>query len=701
MTGRSPRAARVGEGIASFSPDRALELLKEMAGPDAVFRQHQLEAIEDLVARRRRVLVVQRTGWGKSGVYFIATRLLRDQGAGPTLLVSPLLALMRNQIEMGARLGVRSATINSANKGQWDEVEAAIRADEIDLLLVSPERLNNQKFRKEVLPSLTTRTGLLVIDEVHCVSDWGHDFRPDYRRLAGIVSSLPGNVPLLATTATANDRVVGDVQAQLGRDLRTYRGSLDRESLVLYAAQMASPADRYAWLATYVPKFPGSGVIYCLTKPDTELLAQWLNSQGITTLAYHGDSAEEERESTERALLEDRVKVVVATSALGMGFDKPNMAFVIHFQAPGSAIAYYQQVGRAGRAIERAFGILLTGSEDSQIQDYFIESAFPNEARANEVIRLLQGSSEPLSLNQILLSVNVRRSRLEAMLKILEVEGAVERVGAGWVRTGKRWAYDRERVDRVTAARRDEQAAMEEYQMTRGCLMEFLRRQLDDPEASPCGRCGNCRGRALPVELDPPLVRAARAFLGTRELAIEPRKRIPLGLAESTVIPADQLAERGRALSQYGHPGLGTLVAQGKYSDGSYADDLVVAADELFRRWRPNPAPRWVTCVPSLRHPGLVNELARRVAERIGLPFVEAVAKVKETAPQKEMENSFQQARNSFEAFAVSGEILRSPVLLIDDIVDSGWTLTAVASLLRKAGSGPVYPLALATAMSR
>src|SRR5688572_9574515 len=344
---------------------RAAELLGALAGPHARFRPHQLEAVRDLVDDRGRVLCVQRTGWGKSAVYFLATALLRERGAGPALIVSPLLALMRNQIAAAERLGISAYTVNSTNRDAWDEVRMLLADDAIDLLLISPERLNNPQFRETMLPLFMERVGLLVVDEAHCVSDWGHDFRPDYRRIRDVLAGLADDVAVLCTTATANDRVVADVTEQLrtgtqrDEQLTVYRGALARRSLRLEVAVLPEPAARLAWLASWLPQLPGSGIVYCLTKRDTETVAEWLRGQGITAIAYSGEVADEERVEAERRLLANDVKAVVATSALGMGYDKPDLGFVVHYQAPSSAIAYYQQVGRAGRGVEEAHVILL------------------------------------------------------------------------------------------------------------------------------------------------------------------------------------------------------------------------------------------------------------------------------------------------------------------------------------------------------
>ncbi len=679
----------------------AEHLLRELTGSQSAgFRTGQWEAIEELVERRRRVLVVQRTGWGKSAVYFIATRLLRDQGAGPTILVSPLLALMRNQLQMAERAGVRAQTINSANREEWDGIEEGVRRGEIDLLLISPERLNNQRFRRDVLPELVKTVGLLVVDEAHCISDWGHDFRPDYRRISRVLKLLPAGVPVLCTTATANDRVVEDIVDQLGDELQVVRGPLERESLALAVVNLAEPAERLAWLAVVIPELPGSGIVYCLTVADTHRVAGWLCSQGIEAVAYSGESEHEDRLVSEEALLANQVKVVVATSALGMGFDKPDLTFVVHYQSPGSPVAYYQQVGRAGRAVERAQAILLRGHEDVDIQDYFIRAAFPPREQAEAVVRLLAESDSPVPITEIEREVNARRTRIEAMLKVLEVDGAVERAERGWRRTGEPWEYDEERVARVTALRRSEQAAMHEYASTKGCRMAFIRGQLDDASAAPCGRCDNCTGERSGGALETELVGAAVAHLRASALVLEVRRRWPAGLDDPRgAIPTQLQAQAGRMLGSYRDGGWGDVVQQAKHGGRTYPDELVEAAARLVKAWRPDPSPSWVTCVPSTRSPELVPDVVRRLAEALGLAFHPVVARVRDSPPQQKMENSAQQVRNVYGAFAVTEPLPAGAVLLVDDIVDSRWTLTVVGALLRREGSGEVHPLALAKAM--
>ena len=407
------------------SKPHALDLLRAMLGAQADFRPGQWEAIESVAVHKKRALVVQRTGWGKSLVYFLATKLLREQGAGPTLLISPLLSLMRNQIEMAARIGIRAHTIHSANREEWDSAESALKENACDVLLISPERLNNSHFLETVLPGMAGRIGLFVVDEAHCISDWGHDFRPDYRRIVRILNMLPKSAPVLGTTATANNRVVADIQSQLGAGLLVLRGTLTRDSLRLQTIALANQSERLAWLVENLPKFPGSGIIYCLTVPDTERVTGWLKKKGFSAEAYHaGDDQTLDRPALEQSFLNNEVKILVATVALGMGFDKPDIGYVIHFQRPGSVVAYYQQVGRAGRAVDRSYGILLSGAEDDEIQDYFIQSAFPSVETMNQILAAL-AKTEGLPVNDILARVNVSRSMLDKAIKLLEVDGAI------------------------------------------------------------------------------------------------------------------------------------------------------------------------------------------------------------------------------------------------------------------------------------
>lgn len=692
---------------------RALALLRVgLQTPSATFRDGQWEAIEALVAHKRRLLLVQRTGWGKSIVYFIAARLLREQSGnkGLSLLISPLLSLMRNQIEMAERMGIHAETIHSANTERWDAVETQLLSDEIDLLLISPERLANADFYGRVLQQVAPRILMLIVDEAHCISDWGHDFRPDYRRIARVLRLLPRNIPVLATTATANNRVVEDIRQQLGEELHIQRGPLARRGLRLQNILLPSQAERLAWLAAHLGTLPGGGIIYTLTVADAERVARWLQTKGFDVFPYHADLENPLREELEQKLLHNRVKALVATVALGMGFDKPDLGFVVHFQRPGSVVHYYQQIGRAGRSLENAIIVLLGGEEDDEVIDYFIRTAFPPQAHTEAILSALRQSPEGLSMVEIERKVNLSRRQIDKVLRLLssETPSPVLQMGSKYVLAPVQYSTDMERIHKLTALRRAEQEQMQQYMQSSQCLMFFLQRALDDPHAEPCGKCAVCIGEPIvSPTVDEQTVREAVRFLRRSEIPLEPRRMWPAKEGLSICrgqgkIPESLRAEGGRALCLWGDAGWGVLVKRGKYTDGFYSDELVGGMVEMVQRWNPQPAPQWVTCVPSLRHPHLVPDFARRLAERLELPFVPCVHKVRETHPQKEMQNSFHQVYNLDGAFEVRvWRGITKPVFLVDDVVDSGWTLTVIAVLLRQAGSSAVFPIALAKQVLR
>ena len=665
----------------------------------ASFREDQEEAIRHIIEDGGRLLVVQRTGWGKSFVYFIATKLLRKVGLGPALLVSPLLALMRNQIRAAERMGVRAVSIHSDNQTDWDKAEDAIRRDQVDLLLVSPERFANDRFQTRVLSRVSARVSLLIVDEAHCISDWGHDFRPQYRMLERVIRTLPPNVRLIATTATANNRVIDDLRTVLGPHLRILRGELSRPSLILQTLRLQNQAERLAWLAEHVPLLAGSGIIYTLTVRDATLVANWLKSRAMRVEAYTSESGDA-RAELEQALLDNRLKALIATTALGMGFDKADLAFVIHYQAPASVVAYYQQVGRAGRAIDSAYGVLLSGEEDADINNYFIESAFPSREEVEQVLEQLERMRQGASITEIMERVNLSRGRIQKTLALLELESPAPIVSVDnkWQVTPAQlsesfWS----RAERLTQLRRSEQQQMQQYVELRTGHMNFLIRALD---GKPVSITQN-RGPYLPANVDETLVTDAIAFLRRTSIKIEPRRKWPSGgmrqYRVSGLIPLEHQASEGRALCVWRDAGWGLLVSEGKYRDGYFSNELVKACEFLLKQWNPQPFPSWVTCIPSLRHPDLVPSFAERLATQLGLPFRLVLTNTGERPEQKTMANSIQQARNIDGALTLPFQKIPSgSVLLIDDMVDSRWTMTVASWLLRSHGSGSVFPLALA-----
>lgn len=751
----------------------ARDLLAALVGrPDADFHEGQFEAIEALVDGGRRALVVQRTGWGKSAVYFVASLLLRRRGAGPTLIVSPLLALMRDQVAAAARAGVRAVAINSANATEWDSVRAALAADEVDVLLVSPERLNNPRFRDEQLPDLIRRTGLLVVDEAHCISDWGHDFRPDYRRIAELISQLPSTVPVLATTATANSRVVADIEEQLAGGPRsdgaarsdggvlTIRGALARKSLRLGVLRLPNSRDRLGWLLSHLAQLPGSGIIYALTVSAAEDTARLLAERGHKVLAYTGRTDTAEREAAEQQLKDNQVKALVATSALGMGFDKPDLGFVVHLGAPSSPVAYYQQIGRAGRSTENADVVLLPGAEDQDIWKYFATASMPAQANAGAVLQVLAEAPGAMSVAALEARVDVRRTPLELLLKVLAVDGAVERVSGGWRSTGTPWVYDAERYQRIAQARVNEQDSMLVYEQTAGCRMEYLAAALDDPTAAPCGRCDNCAGRWFSSEVQRGELDAAEQTLRRAGVVLEPRAQWPSGMDRLGVpvkgkIPADHSYAEGRVLARLTDLGWGgalrEIFADGA-TDAPISPELLNACIEVLKDWAaegwsqvaPLPVNELSRMEPSTNEPSRIEPFAGRPSAVLSIPsrsrplltrsFAEGIAGIGRLPYLGELSlvdggptgarggNSAYRLAGLWERMAVGPELAASlaehgllaervlaegvsdhgapgkSILLVDDLVDSRWTVTLAARALRQAGIGTVLPLVLAQA---
>jgi ATP-dependent DNA helicase RecQ len=686
----------------TYSANRALELLKTGTGqPHSAFREDQEKAIKIVVEGGKRLLVVQKTGWGKSFVDFIATKLLREMGTGPALLVSPLLSLMRNQIDAAKRMGLRAVKVTSDNRAEWGDVFEKITRKEIDILLISPERLSNEEFKEQVLSKIAATISLLIVDEAHCISDWGHDFRPDYRYLERIVKSLPPNLRILATTATANNRVMRDLVEVLGPNLEVLRGDLNRHSLTLQTIEIPGQAQRLDWLAKTLPTLQGTGIIYAITVKDAELIAYWLKSRGLNVESYTGQLETERREELEIALLENKVKALVATVALGMGYDKPDISFVIHFQMPGSAVGYYQQVGRGGRAIKSAYGILLQGGEDYRINEWFIKSAFPTPNEVVEILTAFEDEPDGLSTSELCGKVNLSLGRIKTTIDILSLESPapILKTDGKWQLTSSALSMNFwSRAKRLTDLRYKELNQMLEYvKLPFGAHMNFLIKELDgDPSTIKPQNLP-----ALPELIDKNLQGLGLKFLYGFHRSLEPRKKWPNEGMQAYrlkgLIKAEHRAEIGRSLCYYNDDGWGKLVQEGKYKTNNFSDQLVDACFEMIKKWNPKPFPTWVTCLPSLRNPTLVPDFAKKLASALKLPFVMAITKTMERPPQKEMANSIKQARNIDGSLDVKNlPFNKGPVFLIDDTVDSKWTFTVASWILRNNGSGQVWPLALA-----
>lgn len=677
-------------------------VIEALAGPGARLRDDQRTAVAALVEPGSRVLVVQATGWGKSAVYWCATALHRAAGRGPTLVVSPLLSLMRDQVAAAAKAGLRAATINSSNVGDWSAIEADLAADALDVVLVSPERLANPGFGARVLQHLAGRLGVLVIDEAHAVSDWGHDFRPDYRRVSDVLQQLNPDTPVLATTATANERVTDDVAAQLGQATLVLRGPLARSSLELAVVDRLSPIQRYAWVVDHLPRLAGSGIVYVLTVADAERLAQAVrvvHGDAVSVAAYTGQLDSEVRHRLEDDLQANRVKALIATSALGMGYDKPDLGFVVHVGSPPSPVSYYQQVGRAGRAIDHASVVLLPSPADEGVWDYFATATIPVEAEVQRLLAALEASVAPASVPQLEAETGLRRTKVELYLKQLAVAGVTERVADGWLATGQPWVFDAEHYDGVLAVRRREAAIMRAYTRGERCLMQLLQESLDDPTAAPCGRCSVCRN-TLPVPLEPEprteTVRTVATGLRGTAQQLDPRKMWPGGeFGARGRIPQGLMAEVGRVLVHADAPEWADTLAGAAAGEAAAVHELAHGCVGVLSRWRTDwPArPEVAVALDTGGYPGLAAEVVGHLA-RVGRLASASVEVAPGPAPDPDVPSDreaayWREALSVPEASEVEGKV----ALLVVDATRSQWPVTVAAAKLREAGAAMVLPL--------
>ncbi|MGH3413284.1 MAG: RecQ family ATP-dependent DNA helicase [Marmoricola sp.] len=677
-------------------------VIEALAGAGARLREDQSRAVTALTERGSRVLVVQRTGWGKSAVYWCATALRRADHEGPTLVVSPLLSLMRDQVAAASRAGLRAATINSSNVGEWSAIEERLAADQLDVVLVSPERLANPGFGSRVLDALAGSLGLLVVDEAHAVSDWGHDFRPDYRRVADVLQRLNPTTPVLATTATANQRVTDDVAAQLGEATLVLRGPLARSSLELAVVDRLTPIQRYAWVVDHLPRLSGSGIVYVLTVADAERLAEavrLVHGDDVPVAAYTGQLDTDLRHQLEDQLRDNRVKALIATSALGMGYDKPDLGFVVHVGAPPSPVSYYQQVGRAGRAIDHASVVLLPSTADEGVWDYFATATIPVEGDVQALLAVLGRSGSAMSVPALEAETGLRRTRVELYLKQLAVAGVTERGTEGWVATGREWHYDREHYDGVVDVRRREAGIMRAYTRGERCLMQLLQESLDDPTAAPCGRCSVCRrGLPYPLEPEPPAETARLIATGLRGRAhrLDPRKMWPGGeFGTRGRIPQELLPEVGRVLVHADAPEWADTLAAAQRGDEPATAEIAEACVGVLARWRHDwPArPEVVVPLAAGGYAGLADRVAGHLADAGGLDR-SAFEPMAEPPPGRETpsdrEAAFWRAAITLGQQAGIGDHV---VLLVVDASRSQWPVTVAAATLREAGARIVLPL--------
>lgn len=685
--------------------DRALAILKKLYGENAQFRPGQYEAIERTI-KEKRLLVVQKTGWGKSLVYFICTKLLREEGAGVTLVISPLLALMENQLSAARKIGLSCEVLNSTKTMSEKELTLMLMQDnKCDLVLTSPEYLASKQ-AKEYLPSI--KIGLLVIDEAHCISDWGHDFRLEYNKIYKVIEKLQPNVPVLATTATANNVVIEDLTAQMGVP-NVSRGHLMRNNLSIQVLNLPDKEARYAWILDNLPHLDGTGIIYCLSKKDCSWLADFLLENGIIAKPYYSGNAEQEKlnQTVLESFLKDEIKVIVSTIKLGMGFDKGNVAFVIHFQCPKNVIAYYQQIGRAGRSIPFARTFLMLGMEDFEINRSFIENAFPSESDMYRIRQYITACKSQCTINKLCSAIDLPKKRIQKALDFLEDGDLIEKQWrtsnngisyATYKSTPEPFVYRAEHYEGIKAIRYKELEQMQAIASTEECLSRSIVSFLDDDEKHDCGVCANCdESSRFPTTVSASSLRKAKEYLQNLTIPIVPWVYWPY----NTILEDRQNQYpniTGIALSKY-NEGIGRLVKDGKYNTGKFDDRLVQKGSHVLKKYVREHALSYVTSVPSL-NTDVVPNYAQRLAVACGLPYVPLLRK-KNHSHQKDLNNTSHQFENAYQSFDLLPDVdVPTSVILVDDMVDSGLTLAVCGAILGQNGCERVFPLALADSSS-
>lgn len=668
--------------------DRANILLKQLYDDRAIFRDGQYEAIESVFTHKRS-LVVQRTGWGKSLVYFMSTKINRENGAGFTIVISPLLVLMKNQFEAANKLGLNCCILNSETKDKRKIDIEGIKRNQYDLVFITPETLFSNEIYNE-LPNF--RIGLFVIDEAHCISDWGHDFRLEYCKLNQVIKILPSQVPILATTATANNRVVADLEKQLGSNVYISRGCLHRESLAIQVLRMKDKAERYAWILKNINSLPGSGIIYCLTTNDCDYLAEFLSKNGILAESYHASLEQDRCQEIEKRFYHNKIKVIVATIKLGMGYDKEDIGFIIHFQRPANIVNYYQQIGRAGRNIDYANIFLMSGKEDEEIHDYFINTAFPTFEEAQEVVDLLENISD-LTLGFIQSRINIKKNRLAKTLIFLENEGIIFKDKSKYSRSTKKFVYNKDYYNSIIEIRRKEQEDMRKLIKNDICYSKFIINSLDDMTDIKCGKCSNCLGKEIiSSKLTIDEKQKAAEYINSKTLAIIPRKQwATTSKTKQTKIEFQN--EIGICLSKYGDVGYGEIIKNCKTNKIDYPIEIVNRSVEVLKPLIKEHNIKYATYVPSLRN-DMFAKFAKKVVAECGIKLIEPIKKVSNWQ-QKTMQNSSHQCYNALISYEVNSALPKEPIILMDDMVDSKWTLTVCGYKLRENGCTAVYPFAL------
>jgi len=643
------------------------------------FYDEQWEAIQKLL-KGERVLMIQKTGFGKSLVFqFTATQL-----PGVSIVFSPLIALMRDQVNKLSKLGIPAAYINhTLTPEEKEDVLTKAQAGYYKIIYIAPERMEDIR-SMNVIQRLNP--SMVVVDEAHCISVWGHDFRPNYRRIVNLIEFLPADRPVLACTATATEQVQSDIEKQIGKGITVQRGGLLRPNFHLNVIHAQSQEAKLIHIAGLVKKLPGSGIIYCGTKVETETYANWLRYKGIDAVYYNAGLDNDSRVMIEHALMENKHKCIVATNALGMGLDKPDVRFIIHTQIPQSPLHYYQEIGRAGRDGETTYIILYYNPEDEELPKAFIKGGRPSAYDYNKVIDALKES--PLGLHGVIKAVNLKQTAVSVILNDLIDQGIIisytqgrkkvyeYKYGAGELNT--------EPFEQLRSIKTGEFEKMKEYVQTRKCRMNFLQNYLGDNSSEKCMKCDNDRGMKI---------EARETDSGLKEVEAFRETFFPILEVETKT----GIMTNGVAASYYGVTNVGSAIHRSKYENGGdFPDFLLRLSLKAFRKRFGNRRFDLVLFVPPTESGDLVKNLAKKIANTLNFKLSEGLKKTRQTQPQKIFESAITKKDNVKDAFYIDENVTNKDILIIDDIFDSGTTIKEIGRILKAAGANSVAPLTIA-----
>ncbi len=677
---------------------KAYDILHSIYGKNASFREGQYEAIEATLSHKR-TLVVQKTGWGKSLIYFVCSKILKAQNKGLTIIISPLLTLMENQIEQATQFNLKCEQLNSSTYERHEEILNGMANNQYDLIFATPETL----CKTNIITSLSSGSiniALIVVDEAHCISDWGHDFRLEYTKIKDIITTLPESTHILATTATANNIVINDINEQFGGDTFISRGSLTRKSLNIQTSVFNDDYEKYAFILQHIQSIPGTGIIYCLTKNDCESLSEFLNMHNISARPFYSGLNNDFNNETLSLFKENKIKAIVATIKLAMGFDKGDVSFVINYDIPKNITLCYQEIGRAGRNIDNAYIIILFSNRDIKINNFFIEQAFPTEEDSLDVYNCVKNNNG-ITKRAIQSLVNIQSGKINKSIDFLEHDGFIYKDNNKYYTAPKTYFYNKEHYNAITKQRYEDLENMKNIINVKTCLSKYIVNKLDDTTAQNCGKCTNCRQKLLfSTNLNEQALREAHNFIDNKYIVIEPRKMWLDGQSNKKI---PLINEIGFALTKYNNSFYGDLVKQGKYGDlKGFSDKLLNKVCDVIPKLFAKQKILYITAVPS-KNSTLVEDFTKQVAEKLHLKYIKILEKITNTH-QKDQQNSSYQCSHARSSFKIIDNIQHPHnynIILLDDMKDSGWTLTVCGYLLREYGFEKVFPFALADSSNK